>query len=35
MHNAALLYIVNNDTDKIIFKPEEMPKIVDLKALGY
>ena len=35
MHNAAMLDIVNNGTDTIIFKPEEMLGIVDLRSLGY
>ena len=35
MHNAAILDIVNNGTETIIFKPEEMLGIVDLKSLGY
>ena len=34
-HNAAILYIVNNGTETIIFKPEEMIGIVDLRSLGY
>ena len=33
--NAATLDIVNNGTDTIIFKPEEMLGIVDLMSLGY
>ena len=35
MCNAATLYIVNNDPDAIIFKPEEMLGILDLRSLGY
>ena len=35
MHNAAMLDIVNNGPDTIIFKPEEMLGIVDLRSLGY
>ena len=34
-HNAAILDIINNGTETIIFKPEEMILIVDLKSLGY
>ena len=34
-HNAAILDIVNNGTDTMIFKPEEMLEIVDLMSLGY
>ena len=33
--NAAILDIVNNGTETIIFKPEEMLAIVDLRSLGY
>ena len=33
--NAAILDIVNNGTVTIIFKPEEMIGIVDLRSLGY
>ena len=33
--NAATLDIVNNGTETIIFKPENMIGIVDLKSLGY
>ena len=33
--NAAILGIVNNGTETIIFKPEEMIGIVDLRLLGY
>ena len=35
MHNTATLDIVNNGTGTIIFKPEEMLGIVDLRSLGY
>ena len=35
VHNAAMLDIVNNGTCTIIFKPEEMLGIVDLRSLGY
>ena len=35
MHNAAMLDIVNNGPDTIIFKPEEMIGILDLRSLGY
>ena len=35
MHNAAMLDIVNNGPDTIIFKPEEMLGILDLRSLGY
>ena len=35
MCNATMLDIVNNGTDTIIFKPEEMLGIVDLRSLGY
>ena len=34
-HNAAILDIVNNSTETIIFKPEEMIGIVDVRSLGY
>ena len=33
--NAAILDIVNNGTETIIFKAEEMLGIVDLRSLGY
>ena len=33
--NTAILDIVNNDADTMIFKPEEMLGIVDLRSLGY
>ena len=35
MHNEAMLDVVNNGKDIIIFKPEEMLGIVDLRSLGY
>ena len=34
MHNMAILDIVNNGTETMIFKPEEMLGIVDLRSLG-
>ena len=34
-HNAAILDIVNNGTETIIFKPKAMIGIVDLRSLGY
>ena len=33
--NAAILDIVNNGTETIILKPEEMLGIADLRLLGY
>ena len=33
--NAAILDIVNNGIETIIFKTEEMIGIVDLRSLGY
>ena len=33
--NTAILDIVNNGTETIIFKPEEMLGVVDLRSLGY
>ena len=33
--NAAILDVINNGTETIIFKPEEMIGIVDLRLLGY
>ena len=33
--NTAILDIVNNGTENIIFKPEKMIGIVDLRSLGY
>ena len=35
MCNAAILDPVNNGTETIICKPEEMLGIVDLRSLGY
>ena len=35
MCNTAMLDIVNNGPDTIIFKPEEILGIVDLQSLGY
>ena len=35
MCNTAILDIVNNGTDTMIFKAEEMLGIVDLRSLGY
>ena len=35
MCNAATLDIANNGRDTIIFKPEEMLGILDLRSLGY
>ena len=35
IHNVSMLDIVNNDTETIIFKPEEVLGIVDLRSLGY
>ena len=35
MCNAVILDIINNGTDTIIFKPEEMLLIVDLRSIGY
>ena len=35
MHNAATLDIANNGTDTIIFMPEEMLGILDLRPIGY
>ena len=35
MCNAATLDIINNGPDTIIFKPEEMLGILDLRSLGY
>ena len=34
MHNSATLDIANNGLDTIIFKPEEMLGILDLRSLG-
>ena len=33
--NTAILAIVNDDTETIIFKPEGMIGIVDLRSLSY
>ena len=33
--NAAVLDIVNKGTETMIFRPEEMLGIVDLRSLGY
>ena len=35
MHKAAMLDIVNNGKDTLIFKPEEMLRILDLRSLVY
>ena len=35
MCNAAILDILNNGTDTMIFKLEEMLGIVDFRSLGY
>ena len=34
-HNAAILDIVNNGTETVIFKPKEMIGIVDSRSLAY
>ena len=34
-HNEAILDMVKNGTETIIFKPEEMLGIIDLRSLGY
>ena len=34
-HNAAILDLVNNGMDTMLFKPEEMLGIVDLRSSGY
>ena len=34
-HNTAITDMVNNDTETMIFWPEEMLGIVDLRSLGY
>ena len=34
MHNAAMLDIANNGSDNIIFKPEGVLGILDLRSLG-
>ena len=33
--NAAIIDMVNNGTETMIFRPEEMLGIVDLRLLGY
>ena len=35
MQNSATLDIANTGLDTIIFKPEEMLGILDLRSLGY
>ena len=35
MHNKAILDIVNKGKDAMIFKPDEMIGIIDLRLLGY
>ena len=35
MHNKAVLDIVNKGKDTMIFKPEEVIGIIDLRSLGY
>ena len=35
IRNKAVLDIVNKGKDTIIFKPEEMIGIIDLRSLGY
>ena len=35
MQNSVMLDITNNGLDTIIFKPEEMLGILDLRSLGY
>ena len=35
MHNKAVLDIVNKGKDTMIFRPEEMIGIIDLRSLGY
>ena len=35
MHNKAILDIVNKGKDTMIFKPEEMIGIIELRSLGY
>ena len=35
IHNKAILDIVNKGKDTMIFKPEEMIGIIDLRSLGY
>ena len=35
MYNKAILDIVNKGKDTMIFKPQEMIGIIDLRLLGY
>ena len=35
MHTKAVLDIMNKGKDTMIFKPEEMLGILDLRSLGY
>ena len=35
MHNKAILDIINMGKDTMIFKPEEMIGIIDLRSLEY
>ena len=35
MYNKAILDIVNKGKDTMIFRPEEMIAIIDLRLLGY
>ena len=35
MHNKAVLDVVNKGKDTMIFKPQEMIGIIDLRLLGY
>ena len=35
MQNKAILAITNKGTDTMIFKPEEMIGIIDIRSLGY
>ena len=35
MQNKAMLDIVNKGTETMIFKPEEMIGVIDLRSLGY
>ena len=35
MHNKAILDIINKGKDTMIFKPDEMLGIIDLRSLGY
>ena len=34
-HNTTILDIVNNGAEMVIFKPEEMIGIINLRLLGY